>query len=44
MPHYNFSFDSQSYCGTVLFAANPHPLKKRAAGFPLQSLARGEWW
>ncbi|MFZ1592379.1 MAG: hypothetical protein WAT27_09860, partial [Chitinophagales bacterium] len=36
-----FSFDSQSCCGTVLFAPNPRPLKKRAAGFPLQSLARG---
>jgi len=36
-----FSFVSQSCCGTVLFAPNPLPLKKRAAGFPLQSLARG---
>jgi hypothetical protein len=36
-----FSFVSQYCCGTVLFAPNPLPLKKRAAGFPLQSLARG---
>jgi hypothetical protein len=35
-----FSSDSQSCCGTALFAPNPLPLKKRAAGFPLQSLAR----
>jgi len=41
VPQWQFRYSNNILRGTVLSAANPRPLKKRAAGFPLQSLARG---